>query len=83
MSYQGSISAEMQQRLVFATISNLVKVCFKDCTLDYKSADFSQSERTCLINCSSRHANSHRVIQDVISEIQGSGAHGGAQGSFQ
>ena len=82
MSFQGGMPAELQQRLVFATISNLVSVCYKDCPMDFRSADFSQSERLCLVNCASRHASSHKVIQDVVQELQQSGSMG-AQGSFQ
>ncbi len=43
---------EMAQRASMIMMMRIMKRCFNDCVGDFRSSDLSQSEKTCIENCS-------------------------------
>ena len=80
MSYGGSADMAMQQQMSFAIISSLTKSCMRDCSIDFRTDQFSAGEETCLNNCASRYSQGSILINQVNQELASS--QGGA-GSFQ
>jgi len=50
----------------FKISTGFVDSCFKDCVNNYSSADFSSSEKSCLMNCGKRTAK----MMEATAEMQ-------------
>ena len=80
MSFGGSAEQQMMaQQMSFALISAMMNNCFDDCKPDFNSAEYSQGERTCLINCATRNAHGQKLVQEVQQEMQAKMQGGGFQ----
>ncbi len=68
---------DMAQLASMNMMMGIMKSCFNDCVGDFRSSDLSQSEKTCIGNCSKRMAGSYEVVaaaQQQMSSRMGGGA---------
>jgi hypothetical protein len=52
----------MAQMASMHMMMGIMKSCFNDCITDFRAADLSQQEKTCIQNCSKRMAGSYEVV---------------------
>ena len=53
---------DMAQMASMHMMMGIMKSCFNDCIGDFRASDLSQSEKTCIQNCSRRMAGSYEVV---------------------
>ena len=53
---------DMAQMASMQMMLGIMKTCFADCIGDFRSGDLSQTEKTCVQNCSKRMAGSYEVL---------------------
>jgi hypothetical protein len=53
---------DMAQMASMHMMMGIMKSCFGDCISNFSSSDLSQSEKTCIQNCSRRMAGSYEVV---------------------
>ena len=53
---------EMAQMASMHMMMSIMKNCFSDCVSDFRAADLSSNEKTCVQNCSKRMAGSYEVV---------------------
>jgi len=52
----------MAQLASMHMMMGIMKSCFSDCINDFRTADLSQNDKTCLQNCSKRMAGTYEVV---------------------
>ncbi len=61
---------EIAQMASMQMMMGIMKSCFNDCIGDFRAPDLSQSEKTCLQNCSKRMAGSYEVVAQAQTQMQ-------------
>lgn len=62
---------EMAQMASMHMMMGIMKNCFADCIGDFRSADLSQNEKTCIQNCAKRSANTYEVVAQAQQQLTG------------
>ncbi len=67
---------DMAQMASMHMMMGIMKSCFADCISDFKGSDLSQSEKTCIQNCSRRMAGSYEVVAQAQQQMASRGGMG-------
>ncbi len=62
---------DMAQMASMHMMMGIMKSCFADCIGDFRASDLSQSEKTCIQNCSRRMAGSYEVVAQAQQQLGG------------
>ena len=67
---------DMAQMASMHMMMGIMKSCFTDCISNFGSSDLSQSEKSCLQNCSKRMASSYEVVAQAQQQMSRGGMGG-------